>query len=871
MASYQHKSDAQKRKQKREDSLITSKLPKISSYFSTPTPASVPPVQSNTESEMSVESAVNVREVESAVDVREVEISECTYSSSLDVAGDENPDEGSSTSLPTKEIVQSTESTKSGDDFELLKSTEVSIESIVVGEKHVTDRGHYPITIMDSNVKRFIIAHGPCRPPGPFPRDDERRCFSESYYVRVTKTGLKIPVMWLCYSPKLNVAYCEPCWLFGDRKKTGFEPAWAKGIQKWQRLSARIQARESSKTHIEACVVYEQWRKNKTIDEENEKQIRQEKNYWRQVLHKIVNVTLTMSMANLSFRGHREKLGEVNNGNFLSIIELLAEYDPVLKQLLQLPQKSVRYLSPRIQNEIIDILSNKVRNIIVSEIKQAPFFSIIMDTTQDISKVDQMSQIIRYVSVERDESQRATSVEIKEVFLGFHAVEDQSAAGLEHDISSCIESNGLNITKCRGQGYDGAATMSGVYSGVQARIAQREKNALYVHCTAHNLNLVLQDAVGNIPEISSFFEVVQELYVFLGESIRRWNILSSFSTESSITLKKLCPTRWSSRHDSLLALRFRFVDIMQALTKINLISSKPKERDDAARLRNKLGSFQFVCLVLQSKIFDTINVVSKLLQSKNIDLSSAAHLIQKAAPVFSKYRDNFDGAKQTAVELAEKWNIQPQFENKRARKVKRHFDELSIDERLQDPEQYFKTGVFYRCLDIVTNQLSNRFAGMSNVMQRFNILQPTVLASETDDDLFKAASQLQECYPEDMSPAFPEQLLSFRSTFQEEIRRCSTVKDLSHLLIVENCALSSNLQDVCIALLLFLTIPVTVASAERSFSKLKFIKNYLRSTMSQQRLSGLALLSIENQRARRLNIEAIVDNFAEMKARQRPF
>ncbi|CAH2311698.1 Hypothetical predicted protein [Pelobates cultripes] len=333
MSSYQHKSGAQKRKQKREENLRTGKLPKISSYFSTPTTASVPPVQSNTESEMSVESAIT-----------EVEISECTHSSCLDIAGDDNPDEGSSTSLPTKEIVQSSESTKSGDDFALLKSTEASIESSVVGEKHVTDRGHYPITIMDSNLKRFIIAHGLCRPPGLFSRDQERRCSSESYYERITKTGLKIPVMWLCYSPKLNVAYCEPCWLFGDRKKAGFEPAWAKGIQKWQRLSARIQVHESSQTHIEACVVYEQWRKNKTIDEENEKQIRQEKNYWRQVLHRIVNVTLTMSMANLAFRGHREKVGEVNNGNFLSIIELLAEYDPVLKQLLQLPQKSVKYL-----------------------------------------------------------------------------------------------------------------------------------------------------------------------------------------------------------------------------------------------------------------------------------------------------------------------------------------------------------------------------------------------------------------------------------------------------------------------------------------------------------------------------------------------
>ena len=82
--------------------------------------------------------------------------------------------------------------------------------------------------------------------------------------------------------------------------------------------------------------------------------------------------------------------------------------------------------------------------------------------------------------------------------------------------------------------------------------------------------------------------------------------------------------------------------------------------------------------------------------------------------------------------------------------------------------------------------------------------------------------------------------------------------------------------------LLFLALPVTVATAERSFSKLKLIKTYLRNIMQDDRLSGLAVLSIENAEAfsidktarhlsRKLDVSKIIDDFASRKARRRKF
>ena len=71
-----------------------------------------------------------------------------------------------------------------------------------------------------------------------------------------------------------------------------------------------------------------------------------------------------------------------------------------------------------------------------------------------------------------------------------------------------------------------------------------------------------------------------------------------------------------------------------------------------------------------------------------------------------------------------------------------------------------------------------------------------------------------------------------------------------------------------VALRIFLTIPVTVASGERSFSRLKLIKNYLRSTMHQDRLNHLAIIAIERDLSRKQNFDTILHDFAARKARK---
>ena len=71
--------------------------------------------------------------------------------------------------------------------------------------------------------------------------------------------------------------------------------------------------------------------------------------------------------------------------------------------------------------------------------------------------------------------------------------------------------------------------------------------------------------------------------------------------------------------------------------------------------------------------------------------------------------------------------------------------------------------------------------------------------------------------------------------------------------------------NCCVALRIYCTLPVTVAEAERSFSVLKGIKNYLRSTMCQMRLTSLA---VESELAKQLDFNEIIETFANKKARK---
>ena len=144
-----------------------------------------------------------------------------------------------------------------------------------------------------------------------------------------------------------------------------------------------------------------------------------------------------------------------------------------------------------------------------------------------------------------------------------------------------------------------------------------------------------------------------------------------------------------------------------------------------------------------------------------------------------------------------------------------------------------------------------------------------LLLVQQENALLTCYKEFQKKFGDIDSDEMSAELQRFVLILQKKKRNLNTAQDfLNYLLKTHLFELYPN---VYIALRILLTCPVTVASAERSFSKLKLIKTFNRTSMTDRRLSSLAMLSIENDCARSLDYDNVITEFANKKVRSRLF
>lgn len=187
--------------------------------------------------------------------------------------------------------------------------------------------------------------------------------------------------------------------------------------------------------------------------------------YWLELLKRLLSVIRFLSSRGLPFRSSNQTLGSSNNGNYLGLLELIAQYDTVLHTHIEKfgnkGRGHVSYLSANIADEFIHVIADKIRFIIVREIHQSKYFALIIDSTPDVSHIDQLTIVFRYVD------RKGFAVE---KFLVFLPNVGHKGAEMETAVIEYLKKTGIIVIDCRGQAYDNAANMSGKYKGLQTRI-----------------------------------------------------------------------------------------------------------------------------------------------------------------------------------------------------------------------------------------------------------------------------------------------------------------------------------------------------------------------------------------------------------------
>lgn len=233
---------------------------------------------------------------------------------------------------------------------------------------------------------------------------------------------------WLRYSQTKNSVFCAPCTVF-SRADSVFAQ---KGVQDWSNLNKLITKHSRSDEHNSSLLMAENFKKiaegeKVGIDQQLSSILKQKIDRNRSILSSIIKIIIVCAKQNIALRGHVEQ-----DSNFIALLQLRADTDPVLQNHLKYAPEHAKYLSPDIQNELINICGDYVRSQLVQECNNAPCFSLIADETTDCSTKEQISLNVRYVH--RPAGQ---SVEVKEVFLGFVEAEGLTGNNLSF-IGICI-------------------------------------------------------------------------------------------------------------------------------------------------------------------------------------------------------------------------------------------------------------------------------------------------------------------------------------------------------------------------------------------------------------------------------------------------
>ncbi|XP_028342288.1 zinc finger MYM-type protein 1 isoform X4 [Physeter macrocephalus] len=436
-------------------------------------------------------------------------------------------------------------------------------------------------------------------------------------------------------------------------------------------------------------------------------------------------------------------------------------------------------------------------------------------------------------------------------------VEEMTGTNLHRSIKTYLQQIGVDLDKIRGQAYDSTSNWRGKFNKIAAEFKKEEPRALYLHCYAHFLDLAVIRFCKEVKELRSALNTLSSLFNTIhGEmSVNFQNI---YKLSQNKTCKK--PTSqscWTVHDRTLLSVIEGLPEVIETLEVLSSHSSNTSLADELSDLLALVSKFEFIfCLKFLYRVLSVTGILSKELQSDTIDIFSLSSKIEAILECLSSERNDiyfktiWDGAEEVCQKITCKgFEVErPSFQKRR--KIQKTIDPSNSDSMFfpTSTEEQYKINIYYQGLDTILQNLKLCFSEFDYCKMK----QISELLLKWNEPLNETtAKDVQEFYKLD-ADIIPE-LRFYRQYAKLNFvldYDCISFSNLGHLFIQHG--LHNNIPSISMLLYIALSWPVTSASAENSFSTLSRLKTYLCHTRGQEKLSGLALMAVEQELVNKL-------------------
>ncbi|KAL4113078.1 hypothetical protein QTP88_016768 [Uroleucon formosanum] len=651
--------------------------------------------------------------------------------------------------------------------------------------------------------------------------------------------------IWCTYDVQENKLYCSVCLAFTTEMNT-----FTTGLNDCRHVHQRIKEHENSKNHNFCSEAYFLHFQKKDIG-----------NLLRQVLDRIINVIKLIGKCGLSIRGKRNEVAyllnkeSVGHGNFLELIILLSKYDVVLNEHLNSVIKKsekqhncnskgrgnlVTFLSHYTTDNIINIISNLIKSTISKKIKEANMFSTLLDTTQDISVMDQCSIFIRYV-----------------------------VDGMIHErlisVKSCVDSTGKGMMNLLKKAVD---TESYQRMNLWKELSEKDNIHKRLQAICETRWTAKETAIKRLFGTYNSLDdngMLSDLLLVLTKIVQNPNLNPDVRSKASNFISCF--------------IKYETILVAHMYMKIFQITG-PLSR------------------YLQSNKLDLLKC-QQMVTSALENLKGIQRGVENVKEVCNTFITNTNNKIETMA-ISYKLNveqIQSTFKEKRIAKKKKTFNHENEEDLITTPEKKFTIEVFNTVLDTVVNSMNTRFVKNNSLYFDLSLLCPKNFPFNNLKDIPESAfltlaTKLKPFIPfndnkennvPDIRNRLSEELWNFSNSLEEEYDKitlnetigedqenyenlstpcnltCKSCSICCYRLLVKYNLFSNAYSLLTLAYKYLLTLPVTQISCERSFSTLKYLKNRLRNSMANEKLESFMLMSIEKSILMELNNDTIIN------------